>query len=55
MKTLPLGIAGFLRADSYIWGPMMAAATLAIIPMMALFILLQRYVVKGLTIGAVKG
>jgi multiple sugar transport system permease protein len=55
LKTLPLGIAGFLRADSYIWGPMMAAATLAVIPMMLLFILLQRYVVKGLTIGAVKG
>jgi len=54
-KTLPLGIAGFLRADTYNWGPMMAAATLAIIPMMALFVLLQRYVVKGLTIGAVKG
>jgi multiple sugar transport system permease protein len=55
MKTLPLGIAGFLRADSYIWGPMMAAATIAIVPMMLLFILMQRYVVKGLTIGAVKG
>jgi multiple sugar transport system permease protein len=55
MKTLPLGIAGFLRSDSYNWGPMMAAATIAIIPMLLLFILLQRYVVQGLTIGAVKG
>ncbi len=55
LKTLPLGIAGFLRADTYNWGPMMAAATIAIIPMLVLFILLQRYVVQGLTIGAVKG
>ena len=55
LKTLPLGIAGFLRADTYNWGPMMAAATLAIIPMVLLFVLLQRYVVQGLTIGAVKG
>jgi multiple sugar transport system permease protein len=55
MKTLPLGIAGFLRSDSYNWGPMMAASTIAIIPMMILFVALQRYVVQGLTIGAVKG
>ncbi len=55
LKTLPLGIAGFLRADSYNWGPMMAAAVIAIIPMLVLFVLLQRYVVQGLTIGAVKG
>jgi ABC-type glycerol-3-phosphate transport system permease component len=34
---------------------MMAAATIAIIPMLLLFVLLQRYVVQGLTIGAVKG
>ena len=34
---------------------MMAAAVIAIIPMLVLFVLLQRYVVQGLTIGAVKG
>jgi multiple sugar transport system permease protein len=55
LKTLPLGVAGFLTAGTYQWGPMMAAATLATIPMLLLFILLQRYVVQGLTIGAVKG
>lgn len=55
LKTLPLGIAGYLRSDSFAWGQLMAAATVATIPMLILFILLQRYVVQGLTLGAVKG
>jgi len=55
LKTLPLGIAGFLVADSFIWGPMMAAATIATIPMVILFIVMQRFIVQGLTSGAVKG
>lgn len=55
LKTLPLGIAGFLRSDSFSWGPLMASATIATIPMIILFVLLQRYVVQGLTLGAVKG
>jgi len=55
LKTLPLGISGFILADSFIWGSMMAAATIATVPMIILFIVLQRYVVQGLTLGAVKG
>ncbi len=55
LMTLPLGVAGFLTADTYQWGPMMAAAIIAILPMLLLFILAQRYIVQGLTIGAVKG
>ena len=55
LKTLPLGIAGFLRSDSFSWGPLMASAMIATIPMLILFVLLQRYVVQGLTLGAVKG
>jgi len=53
--TLPLGMAGFLDADSYSWGPMFATAVIATIPMILLFTLLQRFVVQGLTLGAVKG
>lgn len=55
LKTLPLGISGFILADSFVWGPMMAAAIIATVPMVILFIALQRYVVQGLTLGAVKG
>jgi multiple sugar transport system permease protein len=55
MMTLPLGISGFLTSDTYQWGPMMAASIIAILPMLVLFVLAQRYIVQGLTIGAVKG
>jgi multiple sugar transport system permease protein len=55
MKTLSLGISGFLVSDIFIWGQMMAAAIIATIPMLLLFIFLQRFVVQGLTMGSVKG
>ena len=55
MKTLSLGIAGFLVSDVFIWGQMMAAAIVSTVPMLLLFIFLQRFVVQGLTMGAVKG
>jgi len=55
IKTISLGISGFLVSDIYIWGQMMAAAVISTLPMLLLFIFLQRYVVQGLTMGAVKG
>jgi ABC-type glycerol-3-phosphate transport system permease component len=55
IKTLSLGIAGFLVSDIFIWGQMMAAAFISTVPMLLLFIFLQRFVVQGLTMGAVKG
>lgn len=55
LKTLPLGIAGFLVADSFMWGPLMAAATIATVPMVIVFVFLQRFIVQGMTSGAVKG
>ena len=55
LKTLSLGISGFLVSDIFIWGQMMAAAIIATIPMLLLFIFLQRFVVQGLTMGSVKG
>ena len=54
IKTLSLGIAGFLVSDIFIWGQMMAAAFISTVPMLLLFIFLQRFVVQGLTMGAVK-
>jgi len=55
LKTLSLGISGFLVSDIFIWGQMMAAAIVATVPMLLLFIFLQRFVVQGLTMGSVKG
>jgi multiple sugar transport system permease protein len=54
-KTLPVGLAGLIRGDIYLFGPMMAGSVIAAIPVMALYMLAQRFVVAGLAAGAVKG
>lgn len=37
------------------WGPVMAGTILVMIPVLLIFLLLQRHMIKGLTSGAVKG
>ena len=54
LKTLTLGVAGFMVADVFIWGQLMAAAIISTVPMIILFAFLQKYVVQGLTAGSVK-
>lgn len=53
--TAPLGLLRFTVADSFLWGPLTAAALLTSIPAVILFIIAQKFVVRGLTAGAVKG
>jgi multiple sugar transport system permease protein len=55
VKTAPLGLLSFKIADNYQWGPLMAAAILITIPAVVLFLLAQKYIVAGLTLGGVKG
>jgi len=55
LRTVTVGLAGFQVQDVFLWGPMMAGSFLASIPMIILFMFIQRYVVEGLTLGAVKG
>jgi ABC-type glycerol-3-phosphate transport system permease component len=56
MKTLPVGIASFQTTSSLVpWGMVISASVVSIIPILLLFFLLQKYFVKGLTDGAVKG
>ncbi len=54
-KTLPVVIAGFNTDVGPLYNEMTAAATLVMIPTVILTLVLQRYVVRGLTLGAVKG
>ncbi|RMF83073.1 MAG: carbohydrate ABC transporter permease, partial [Nitrospinota bacterium] len=37
------------------WGPLFAATTLQLLPMLIFIWLVQKHVVKGMTVGAVKG
>lgn len=53
--TIPVGIRLFVGNYQNRFDLMMAAATIATIPVMILFFMLQRYIIKGLTAGAVKG
>ena len=54
-KTVPVGVSAFWTHRGILWGPLSAAATICILPMMIFVIFLQRYIVRGLTFGAVKG
>lgn len=54
-RTLPAGIAmAFLGEYGYDWARVMAAAVAASIPILVIFIFLQKYMIAGLTAGAVK-
>lgn len=54
-RTLPLAIALFQGQNSTLWGLVFAASIIAVIPVIVVFLLFQRYFVQGLTAGAVKG
>ncbi|MBC7217878.1 MAG: carbohydrate ABC transporter permease [Candidatus Caldatribacterium sp.] len=53
--TVTVGVAGFWTQRGILWGPMCAAATVTVTPMLVFTLFLQRYIVRGLTFGAVKG
>jgi multiple sugar transport system permease protein len=54
-KTLIAAAFNFVGEGSTQWGSLMAAATLIALPPLLLAILVQRWLVAGLTLGAVKG
>jgi len=53
-RTLPLGIYSFLGQYSVDWHYLMSAALIAGVPVLILFLLIEKHLVKGLTAGAVK-
>ncbi|SDH94857.1 carbohydrate ABC transporter membrane protein 2, CUT1 family [Alteribacillus persepolensis] len=55
MMTLPPGIANFITQYETNWGSLTAAATLAVIPVVIFSFFVQKHLVKGMTLGAVKG
>jgi ABC-type glycerol-3-phosphate transport system permease component len=54
LKTVPVGLAGFFGQYTTQWDLVMAASVVATVPTLIIFQFLQRQLVSGLTIGAVK-
>ncbi len=54
-KTVPVAIYNFISYAQIDWGGLMAAAVVITLPVLILALITQRYVVRGLTAGAIKG
>ncbi len=54
-QVLSIAVAGFVTDRGVQWGPMAAMAVIMIVPMILFALFVQRYLVKGITLGAVKG
>lgn len=54
-QTLPIAVMGFITNRGVLWGEITAAATIIMTPMIIFTFFTQRYLLRGLTLGAVKG
>jgi ABC-type glycerol-3-phosphate transport system permease component len=55
VRTITTGLANFMTEDVFFWGPLMASTVISALPPVLMFLILQRWVVQGLTLGGVKG
>lgn len=55
VRTIPTGIPNFIVEDVFFWGPMMASTLISAIPPLLIYFFFQRFLITGLTLGAVKG
>ncbi len=54
MRTLPVGLTFYLGKQSIDWGHLMAGAGISALPIIGLFLIFQKQIIKGLTAGALK-
>jgi multiple sugar transport system permease protein len=55
MMTAPVGVINFLRYEGYEWGLISTAGVLVMVPVILFALFTHRYLISGLTAGAVKG
>jgi multiple sugar transport system permease protein len=55
MQVLTVGLGSMLLQYGIEWNQLMALGVIAIVPIVGLFLFLERFLVSGLTAGAVKG
>lgn len=53
-RTLPVGLTFYLGKQSIDWGHLMAGASISALPVLIIFIIFQKQIIKGLTAGALK-
>ncbi|RLF09701.1 MAG: carbohydrate ABC transporter permease [Thermoprotei archaeon] len=53
--TIPIGLLGFIGYTEIKWGMLAAATIIASIPLLLIVLFVQKYLVAGLTLGAIKG
>jgi multiple sugar transport system permease protein len=54
-QVLSMAVASFITDQGVQWGPMAAMAVVMIVPMLLFALFVQRYLIRGITLGAVKG
>lgn len=54
VKTLPVAAGDFITGYAINWGPVFASGSVIVLPVFVLSVFLQKYIVKGLTLGAIK-
>lgn len=55
LRTLPLGLQNFMQEQTTDWGSLMAASSLALVPVLIFLIFMQKHIIAGMTAGSVKG
>jgi multiple sugar transport system permease protein len=55
VRTLPIGIAFFQSEHLTEWGQVFAASLIALVPVLIIFIVFQRYFVQGISTTGLKG
>jgi ABC-type glycerol-3-phosphate transport system permease component len=53
-RTITSGLAGMMMGDVFVWGQLMAASVIAILPVLAIYLAAQRTFIQGLTGGSIK-
>lgn len=54
-KTAPVGLTEYATPVSVLWTQIMAAGTVVVLPVLVVGVFIQRFLVRGLALGAVKG
>jgi multiple sugar transport system permease protein len=55
LYTLPIGLSSFAVEQAIQWELIMTGTALATLPTLAVFLILQRYIVRGVVLAGLKG